>query len=487
MHDILAVTKMKVMDWVVLSCALLTGEHVPAQTDHRWDHWYFGEGNGWHFVNDTVMPLLDSQIPPFHYSSASVSDPYTGELQFYCVSQMFWTADQQLQPSNFAPYFGFTEHTQAVLRPGSSDQYGLIFHSDNDTATEGSLWYAEVDMQMNGGLGGLLPDLTMIAYAFGHRLIAIPAITQDTTWVVADEFSTGDFYAWPYTDNGLGSPLLAHSAVEPYAMSGVAVMKADRSGTRVAARTHYFQRIDLYRFDRAIGQLYDTLTIWIDGIHNYSGFEFSPDGKVLYVGVTYSQNPNINGVLQYDLSAWEYAAVSSSKLLVSDTLPEYLGNQLQLGPDDRIYVGRGHPDSTKLAVIMAPDQLGAACDYRANAIPISPGRTIDFDVLTFPSINWPIPLTNVGQHEYLEGPATLAIWPNPASDLVEVNVPAAFRDGALLRILDTRGRVQRARLLTGAAVVRLERGELAEGIYALDLVRSDGQRTSTRVVFCGAP
>lgn len=475
------------IDRAALLCAGLAWTSLLAQTDHRWDHWYFGEGNGWHFVNDTVVPLLDSQIPPFHYSSASVSDPYSGELQFYCTSQMFWTADQQSQPTNFAPYFGFTEHTQAILRPGTTDQYGLLFLSDHDTATEASLWHAEVDMQLNGGLGGLLPDQNMVAYAFGHRLMAIPAITQDTIWILADEFCTGDFYAWPYTENGLGAPLLAHSAVEPFAMSGVAVMKADRSGTRVAAQTHYFQKLDLYRFDRLMGQLHDTLTIWIDGIHNYNGFEFSPGGEVLYVSVTFSQVPNINGVLQYDLSAWEYEAVNSSRLLVSDTLPEHLMGALQLGPDDRIYVGRGHQDSTNLAVIMAPAQLGSACDYRSNAIPLSPGRTVDEDVLTFPSINWPIPLTNVGQNEHADGRSALRIQPNPGSDHVEVTIPPLFRDGAALRILDARGRVQRTLSLSGAAVVQLERGDLAEGIYSLDLVGMDGQRTSGRLVFCGPP
>ena len=456
-----------------------------AQVDHRWDHWYWGENNGWQFTADTVVPL-DGSPMPLGYKALSLSDPYTGDLLLFSDLQTFWNAQTQTLPTGIGNFTSLGNAAHVIDKIGQPNERLLLFWGEGAGQTEG-IWQTTIVLDANGGNGDLSGPATMALPDKGLRSCVIPAHTSDTTWLLVDEPATGAYYSYPITISGIGLPVLAYPAVEPN--PSAILLKADRIGTRVVAWTHYNQRLDLFQFDRGSGLLSDTLTIWLDDIVNYTGFEFSPNGNVLYVAVNYSLSPRITDVLQYDLSTWAHGPVNASRTSVADTVPvEQLGGRLQLGPDDRIYVGRGSEDSTKLAVIMTPDEIGLGCDYRPNAIPLSGGRTIDFDVLTFPSIHWPIPLTNVGQNE---GPPirteSWTVYPMPAVDQAQVTIPSAYQNNAILRVFDAHGGLRRSQPLTGGSTVLLERGGLCRGLYMLELIRTDGYRIATRMVFADRP
>jgi hypothetical protein len=473
---------------VTLVLSLLAPERTHGQSavDHRWDHWTWGENNGWHFVNDTVTSLAGSPMP-LSYRSVSLSDPVHGTLLFYGDLVTIWNADHQPFPSGLGSFGSLGSSPRVITFMAEPEKHVLIFFAEGIGAPDGGLWTATVDMGLANGLGDLVAPAVLVTPERGLKWCPIPAITTDTTWVLANEPSTGSYYAYPWTVNGPGPPVLAYQGVEP---SGVShLLKTDRSGTRVATNTHYDQRLDLFRFDRFTGLLSDTLTIWMSDVVTIVGIEFSPSGELLYVAVNYSISPRITDVLQFDLSEWEHAAVNASRLSLADTVPEEQpAGKVQLGPDDRIYVGRGHLDSTRLAVIMEPDVVGPACDYRPNAVPLSADRTIGFDVLNLPTLHWPIPVQGVG-HAELDGsrPELLSVKPNPATDQVHITIPGSWRLGGVLRLFDALGALRRETAVEADGTILLHRENLGDGVYTLCVEYPVGSPGFAKLVFVNEP
>ncbi|HMQ77100.1 MAG TPA: hypothetical protein PKE21_13505 [Flavobacteriales bacterium] len=474
--------------WMGVFLLIAAGRTANGQSmvDHRWDHWYWGENNGWHFVNDTVVTLPGSPLP-LTFKSVAMSDPSSGDLLFYGDLVTLWNADHQPLANNVGSFSSIGGSPQVVTLSAEPDKHILIFFAESNGPPSAGLWSATVDMDLANGLGDVIAPAALFAPERGLKWTPIPAITTDTTWILANEPATGSYYAYPWTVNGPGQAVLSLQGAEPTGNSHL--MKVDRSGSRVAANTQYDQRLDLFRFDRTSGLLTDTLTVWMADIVGITGIEFAPSGTVLYVAVNYSITPRITDVLQFDLSLWNHAAVNTSRRSVADSLPEEQPvGKLQLGPDDRIYVARGHMDSTHLAVIMAPEALGTACDYRPNAIPLSGGRTIAFDVLNLPTLHWPIPSNGVGQVETGNTDRShLVAWPNPAADGLNIALPRSSGPGSTIHLFDVVGSLKRSFEIGNDQTLFIPRGDLCDGFYTLHLLLAEGQHSATTIVFGPSP
>ncbi len=120
-------------------------------------------------------------------------------------------------------------------------------------------------------------------------------------------------------------------------------------------------------FDRCTGDLIDPEYHQLLGngwLNN--GLEFSPDGNLLYLA-------NLDKLYQFELD--DDFNIDSMELIqfqngdscqIIDEIPIYLG-QLQLGPDDKIYMANG-AQCNKMHRIEKPNERGEACEFNQGII-----------------------------------------------------------------------------------------------------------------------
>ncbi|SHL85627.1 gliding motility-associated C-terminal domain-containing protein [Hymenobacter psychrotolerans DSM 18569] len=102
------------------------------------------------------------------------------------------------------------------------------------------------------------------------------------------------------------------------------------------------------------------------------GLEFSPDGSRLYVDTLAGRE-----IWQYNLNAGSPAAVAASRVVVARPVAgakqSGAGNNLQLGPDGRIY----HASTlvNRVGRFESPNALGSATRYRDTALVLTAGAT----------------------------------------------------------------------------------------------------------------
>jgi hypothetical protein len=85
----------------------------------------------------------------------------------------------------------------------------------------------------------------------------------------------------------------------------------------------------------------------------------------------------------------------------------------------------------------------------------------------------------VGIGEYPEDVADLVVYPNPARDLIYVELPA---DGQFLMLSDLCGRQVLKKNITGSKSIQLEVNKLMDGIYLLTVSSVKGQNQNIKVL-----
>ena len=121
-------------------------------------------------------------------------------------------------------------------------------------------------------------------------------------------------------------------------------------------------------FDRCSGNLINPKLLFLPGEDAGldSGIEFSPDGTKIYIS-------DLTSISQLDLleddilgSIIQLKSWHTDSLICYNTIPLFFG-QMQLAPDNKIYVGRGL-QCFNISVIDFPNKKGLACSFRHNAI-----------------------------------------------------------------------------------------------------------------------
>jgi len=93
---------------------------------------------------------------------------------------------------------------------------------------------------------------------------------------------------------------------------------------------------------------------------------------------------------------------------------------------------------------------------------------------------YPLGPTNVSVDEI--GRGELVIQPNPMSDVMTVLMPRGGAPAASYRVSGMDGRVHRETNVLPDHRVTVERGNLAAGVYMLDITAADGHRLVKRFI-----
>lgn len=319
--------------------------------------WYFGNLAGLDFNSGNPVALTDSKMTT-NEGCATISS-YDGELLFYTDGITVWNRNHEimLNGENLNGDLSSTNSAIVIPKPDSTGIY-YIFTVD-DLAGSVGLQYSEVDMSLDGNLGGITSRKNVELHAPTTEKITAVKHQNDTDWwVLAHKWDSNEFTCYPVTSSGIGSPVI--SDVGAYlggiAPNSVGAMKFSPDGSKVAiANSYQNNHVQLFDFDNLTGQLSNPITIsgFLGVTGNAYGVEFSLDSKLLYI-------TDLGGSLyQFNTELASPTDIINSRTVIASNI---IGlGAIQIAPNGKIYVARDNIGY--LGVINSPNSLGLSCDY----------------------------------------------------------------------------------------------------------------------------
>ncbi len=320
-------------------------------------NWYFGDRAGITFNTPTLNPISIPGNPTFQYEgSATISDQF-GNLLFstngeYVINYL----GQRINEEKLKGHQSSTQSALIAKRPGMGKIY-YIFTTDAseyvDPPNEG-LNYSIVDMDGNDGKGIMLATNVPLESKMSEKVSsALHANTKDI-WIISKGWKNNKVYAYLLTENGITDTVITQIGFNPTSeLHAVGQMKASLQGSKIAIAYQDVNFFELYKFDNKSGKLSAPIRITVDNLWNLYGVEFSPSGKVLYIGNSHNSG-NIFTILQYDMSIYDSVSIKSSERVLQRTVG-HIGS-FQLGPNGRIYIAIA--DENRLIEMRNPENIG---------------------------------------------------------------------------------------------------------------------------------
>jgi gliding motility-associated-like protein len=353
------------------------------------NNWIFGYGARVNFSGPIPVGSSNAAINS-NESTASVSDPSTGQILFYTDGRKVWNANNDVMPNGSNLLGGFynscTQGALIVPFPEDDQRYFLFTleeleaQSVNPLADNG-LRYSVVDMTLNGGLGDVQVAAmnTLLATDLTEKLIVIRSTEIQGFWVIAHKKNANEFLAWKIDACGVTAQPVVSTVGSIFAISPffgtyeawAGAMDASPDGNRIGMPIDWSDRLEFFDFNKTMGVVSNPLTVNVTDdstppfLRKY-GACFSPDGSKFYY-------TNINSVYQLDLSTYNSAAIASSITLIYSPTVEpnsYPCFQIEQAPNNKLYVAIGN--AGRLDEISNPNSLGLGCGYVINAVSFNP-------------------------------------------------------------------------------------------------------------------
>ncbi|WP_196888305.1 T9SS type B sorting domain-containing protein [Aureivirga sp. CE67] len=368
-------------------------------------NWYFGSGAGLDFSSGIPIPLSNSSLSTSEGCSA-ISDE-NGDLIFYTDGIRVWDKTGNEMANGGIALKGHISSTQSsivVPKPEDPNIYYIFTvdqpHTDpttDDPDGSGSLSfktqnnglnYTVIDLQINGGLGGIdntqknihlttydTGDSDQVFYKCSEKITAIRHNDCESFWVVTHFVDT--FYAFRVTSSGVTSAAVTSVTtpsidVDGYYKNAVGYMKISPDGSRLAI-AHFGDAstlnadangsVYLYDFDNATGTVSNPTLI--SNADSPYGIEFSPDSTKLYTSVGKNSDGKGGSILyQYDLEN-----SNTETELYQDNVNRF-GGALQLALDQKIYYSIRRREN--ISVINNPNVAGLSSGFSFDAVVVDP-------------------------------------------------------------------------------------------------------------------
>ncbi|NRD22715.1 T9SS type B sorting domain-containing protein [Winogradskyella litoriviva] len=352
------------MKWLYLLILLLLSNVSYSQKEAN--IWYFGENAGLDFNSGSPVALLNGQLNTLEGCS-TISDA-NGNLLFYSDGVTVWNRNHgvMLNGTGLNGHESSTHSALVVPKPNDANVY-YIFTVDQGFIGANGIQYSEVDLTLDGGLGGITLNKNILLHTpTTEKLTAVKNSSGTGFWVLSHKLNSNEFIAYEITASGVNTtPIIsAAGTVITDAQDSIGQIKISPNGSKVAAaRRGGLDEVQLFDFNPTTGAVSNPLTI-LPNVNAVYGVEFSPSSNVLYVSGYGGR------VYQYDLNAGSSADIINSEFLIQiDNSMNY--SAIQLGPDSKLYI-------TKIAgyldVIENPDVVGLGCNYITDAVFLE-GRT----------------------------------------------------------------------------------------------------------------
>lgn len=323
--------------------------------------WYFGSNAGIKFNGDGTVSALTDGMLNTHEGCASIADT-DGNLLFYTDGMFVYNKNHQIMPngSGLTGNQSSTQSATIVQKPGSLNIF-YIFTLASFAGTNG-FRYSTIDMNLNSGLGDVTNEKNIPIYSPSSEKIAIVKHANDKDlWVVTHGWDNNNFYSHLLTSSGLNSiPVISSiGAVISGSKDSVwGYMKTSPDGRKLAT-CNSLQNLELYDFNNNTGTISNLKVLYDASTY---GLEFSPNSEVLYATIPFDDE---NTILQFDLTASD---IPNSKKIIYKSL-QFIPTALQLGPNNKIYVGEAF--ESKLSVIENPNIAGLGCNLNLETVDLA--------------------------------------------------------------------------------------------------------------------
>lgn len=353
----------------LLACSILVLD-THAQNENN--VWAFGTNAGLDFGNGDPTAVL-TNISGFGEANASVCDA-GGQLLFYTEGSYVWNKNGVIMPNGAAltsipnqntvsPTTSTGQGALIVPIPGTPDKYYIFSLTSSEFGQNGGrLYYSIVDMNLNGGLGDIVPAQKGILLDINitEKLIATTG-EHCNIWLLTSAALQPIFKAFEITNQGINiNPVISNVGTGNSVSGTFGTMTISPNRKKIAATQFFTNCASIYDFNPATGMVSNPLVL-MTGVDNAYGASFSADNSKLYIS-RHQQSQ----LLQYDLSSGIPATIIASRINLG-----FCGfSQLKLGPNGKIYFQGG---AGGLSVINKPNLAGIACDVQYNVVPLLAG------------------------------------------------------------------------------------------------------------------
>jgi len=492
---------------VCITIALVAGHLVGHQGLAQGVNNFFLMG----YSNDAGLPLggtnidFNSGTPDIYYqyrdigfsrANANISDS-NGNVLF--STNGAWVADAfgdtmqngtGLSPSFYTSLYPEGLHvcqTALIIPAPDEEARYLIFHCTIDDPIDRFtryLYFTEVDMLLNNGLGAVLTKNNILLEDELNvgKITAVRHANGRDWWVSCIRLNTNVHIRFLVTPVGIEGPFEQSIGVVRHRDSGQVCFSPN--GDKFAYYYGWYEDdLEIFDFDRCTGLLSNPVHIAIDDYNQMGGVAFSPSGQFLYVS-------SVLDVYQYDVTV---ADIAGSMVHLGTWDGFYSPSQpfatvfdiAQLALDGKIYISTGN-STFHLHVINEPDLPGLACGFQQHAVELP---TYNFNSLpNHPNYHLgPVDGSvcdslgiNTAMNE-LAVQAAVNAYPNPANDRFAICYAAQPTVG-LLEVLDVAGRVvYKARLPQWSTIHNVQFEHPSAGMYHCRL-HWGGQVASVRVI-----
>ena len=330
--------------------------------------WIFGFSNLLDFNTDPVTINFLPNTPIFaERNTISMSDD-EGNLLFYSEGFQLFNRENEVMPNgNFNGNFSATHPVFVVPKPNDINKYYLIINQSGFGG--GFLEWREIDMNLDGGLGDVVPNsggfLTNLPT---NKITAVQHSNLQDIWIISHRVDSDIYEAWLATSSGINTPPVESpigSFIDFSNFSNLnGQIKTSVDGSKIAAANEGLGNVEIFDFDRSTGQLSNPIIL--EDINSVYGVEFSPNGQYLYV-TNVDQIDFVQKITQYDLWAGNQTNIENSAVELGGGFISFgLAGALQLASDGKIY--STNPFDITLGVISEPNSQGLSCDYNPEGI-----------------------------------------------------------------------------------------------------------------------
>ncbi|MDB4835517.1 PKD domain-containing protein, partial [Cyclobacteriaceae bacterium] len=353
------------------------------------NYWHFGAGGGLDF-SDINNPIgTASSIGNVFEGTASMSDP-SGNLLMYTDGKIIYDADGTVMPNGTGLGGDGSSVQSGVIIPNPADpNLYYVFSQSGETASGGStgLKYSVVDLSLPGNGTVVSPKGDVVNSSKNTVLVAgtsqsCAAAPNETGgfWIITRKAAVnGAYYAFEIdgtTGNLNTTAVISGGAGTVFTSYPIAAIKFNNCSNKMASLSMDDNKVEIWDFDRATGQVTGTPDVFHPGAVKLYGLEFSPNGDYLYV----SGHTN-RAIYQYDVAANTYSQVGTSAYNTNGSL--------QLAPDKKIYmasqIGWNAAGNYNLQTIDDPNIGGNGCNFNTTGVSIPDATGINLGLPPFAS------------------------------------------------------------------------------------------------------
>jgi hypothetical protein len=373
----------------------------------------------------------------------------------------------QIQECNYRLFgYGGYQEFFALPRPEHPRHYLYFHHGLEEGFVKKTVFYSEVDMNANDGAGKVILKNRAL-WALDTIAFSASAVRHGNgrdwwvTYAVANRNIYRLFLVKPDTVEGPFIRSMEEKDAKPFKLGWNTNFSPDGKKfvrTTFTSPPSFF----LYDFDRCAGRFSNARRIDFPvAVGEYPWATFSPNSRYLYLEV------GVNQLYQYDLEATDIAA---SAILIGeyDGFKDEQGfptlfHMMALTPEGKIYISCRN-GSQYLHVIHAPDERGAACDFRQHDLEM-PTNNLEF-LPNYPNYRLGAMPDNACA-PVQEGCFAIHIIPNPVSDFIRVEFDRPYTGPVW--VYDMLGRLVLQASGNGQQRQEFDASGLPNGVYAVVL------------------